>query len=104
MEKGSDFIMKEGSAGKEKKSGGGMPRVDFSTFILSLYSSALVQMGEMPDPATGERYKDLEVARQTIDMISMLEEKTRGNLNADEDNLVKNLIHELRMAYVKAKC
>ena len=96
--------MKEGSAEKEKRPRAGMPGVDFSTFILSLYSSALVQMGEMPDPATGERYKNLEVARQTVDMISMLEEKTRGNLNADEDKLVKNLIHELRMAYVKAKC
>lgn len=103
MPKGNDFIMNESPTQEGNSEVGSMPGVNFSTFVLSLYSSALVQMGEMADPATGERYKNLEVARQTVDMIIMLEEKTRGNLDADESKLIQNMIHELRMAYVKAK-
>ncbi|MEA2059508.1 MAG: DUF1844 domain-containing protein [Thermodesulfobacteriota bacterium] len=101
MAKGKDFIMKEASssAGISKK----LPGVDFSTFILSLYSSALVQLGEIEDPSTGRKDINLDVAKQTVDIIIMLEKKTRGNLEDDEANLMKSLVHELRMAYVRAK-
>ncbi len=78
-----------------------LPKIDFSTFILSLNSSALVQLGLMEDPATGQKGKNLPLAQQTIDTLVMLEEKTRGNLTPDEENMLKNIIYELRMLYVK---
>ena len=78
-----------------------MPKIDFSTFILSLNSSALVQLGLIEDPATGQKGRNLPLAKQTIDILAMLEEKTRGNLSSDEENILKNIIYELRMLYVK---
>ncbi|MDY0222635.1 MAG: DUF1844 domain-containing protein [Desulfobacterium sp.] len=101
MSEGKGFTMQDdqGSTGAGRK----MPAVDFSTFILSLYSTALVQLGEIEDPATGAKGKNLDLGRQTIDMIVMLEKKTRGNLDNDEANLIKGLVHEVRMAYVRAK-
>ena len=101
MDKGNGFVMKDNKG--SSNSGGGMPAVDFSTFILSLYSSALVQLGEIADPSTGAKMKDFNMAKQTVDMVIMLEEKTRGNLDMDEKNLMASLLHELRMAYAKAK-
>jgi len=81
----------------------GLPQADFSTLIVSLYSTALVQMGDMPDPATGVRSKNLDVARQTVDIIDILQKKTRGNLDSEEAQLISNLLHELKISYVKAK-
>ncbi len=81
----------------------GLPQADFSTLIVSLYSTALVQMGDMPDPATGVRTKNLDVARQTVDIIDVLQKKTRGNLDSEEAQLISNLLHELKISYVKAK-
>lgn len=102
---GKDFIMNECGGGTyDGSEPSKLPKVDFSTFIISLYSSALVQMGDMPDPVTGKRMKDLALARQTIDMIDMLKSKTKGNLDGEEEHLMSSLIHELKMAYVKAKC
>ncbi len=101
---GKDFIIKESSDEVNDCKSRNLPEVDFSTFIISIYSSALVQLGEIPDPATGKRTKDLCIAKQTIDMIAMLEKKTLGNLDPEEERLMKTLLHELRMAYVKVKC
>lgn len=80
-----------------------LPKIDFSTFILSLNSSVLVQLGLIEDPATGQKTKNLALAKQTIDLLALLEEKTRGNLTTDEENILKNLLYELRMIYVKEK-
>ncbi len=80
-----------------------LPKIDFSTFILSINSSALVQLGLIEDPASGQKTKNLDLAKQTIDLLAMLEEKTRGNLTSDEENILKNLLYELRMLYVKEK-
>ena len=77
-----------------------LPEVSFSTFIVSLASSALVQLGEVPDPASGARSLDLPVARHSIDVLEMLRQKTVGNLNADESQLLESLIYELRLKYV----
>ncbi len=104
MAQGKDFIIKESSEADRNCERRKLPEVDFSTFIISIYSSALVQLGEIPDPATGARTKDLSIAKHTIDMIAMLEKKTSGNLDPEEDNLMKNLLNELRMTYVKVKC
>jgi hypothetical protein len=101
MPKGDGFTMKEG----EKESGkrGVLPKIDFSGFILSLYSSGLVQLGKVEDPSTGKKSINFDLAQHTIDMIAMLEEKTRGNLTNDEENLLKTLLSEIRLAYVEAK-
>ena len=81
-----------------------LPRVDFSTFALSLGTSALYHLGVVPHPETGQRVSppDLALARNTIDTLEMLEEKTRGNLDAQERELVEGLLYELRMHYVEA--
>lgn len=78
-----------------------MPQVCFPTFILSLSSSALVHLGEVPDPDTGKTAENIEIAKHTIDILAMLEEKTKGNLNAEESKLLKDMLFELRMHYVR---
>lgn len=102
MAQGDGFIMNEAQTGGPA-SGSRLPRIDFSSFILSLYSSGLVQLGKVEDPSTGKRTTDLGMAKHTIDMIAMLQEKTSGNLTGDESNLLRALLSELRMAYVEAK-
>ncbi|MBW2579794.1 MAG: DUF1844 domain-containing protein [Deltaproteobacteria bacterium] len=77
------------------------PEINFSTFIFSLNTSTLLHLGEVPDPATGKQQEDLVMAKQTIDLIAMLEEKTRGNLTSDEENLVKHILYDLRLRYVQ---
>ena len=92
---------KDDSAKAEgKKSAHMMPKVTFSTFILSLASSAMVQLGEAPDPSTGKNEENLVLAKHTIDSLSMLEEKTLCALDADEKRLIEGLLYELRMKYV----
>ncbi len=79
-----------------------LPAIDFSTFILSLSTTALYQMGLAPDPTTGNPIEpDLLLARQTMDTLEMLRDKTRGNLDADEGKLFDSLIYELRMRFVE---
>jgi hypothetical protein len=82
---------------------GDLPKPDFAGFLISLGSSAFVHMGLIPDPESGKpRTPNLAVARQTIDMIELLEEKTRGNLSPDEATLLRNLLTDLRMRFVEA--
>lgn len=78
-----------------------LPGINFATFIFSLNSSALVQLGMVEDPISGEISKNLPLAKQTIDLLSMLEEKTRGNLETDEAAMLKNILYDLRIHYVK---
>lgn len=78
-----------------------LPEVNFATFVFSLSSSALLHFGEIPDPASGQKTKNLSMAKHTIDILAMLEEKTRGNLTPDEEQLLKNILYDLRMRYVK---
>ncbi len=78
-----------------------MPQVDMNTFVMSLSSSVLVHLGEVPDPTSGEISRNLEMARHTIDILSMLEKKTQGNLTEDEANLLKNVLFELRVKFVQ---
>jgi hypothetical protein len=81
-----------------------VPQVSFVAFVYSLASNAAVHFGDLADPLTGEkRAPDLQAAAQIIDIIAMLEEKTRGNLTAEERQLVEQLLFELRMRYVEAK-
>lgn len=80
-----------------------LPKIDFATFILSLNSSALVQLGLLEDPSSGQKDKNLPLAKQTIDIIGLLEEKTRGNLSRDEEHMLRSILYDLRMLYVKEK-
>ncbi len=90
-----------GSKDQKPKENFVLPEMNFATFIFSLNSSALVQLGKIENPATGEKEENLPLAKQTIDILSMLEEKTKGNLTKDEETLLKNILFELRMIYVK---
>ena len=96
---GNGFTMSDAEKNGQKT----LPKISFSSFILSLYSTGLVQLGKVEDPSTGGKSVNLELAQHTIDMIAMLEEKTSGNLNEEETNLVKALLSELRMAYVEVR-
>jgi hypothetical protein len=91
------------TGGGERTSTYALPKIDFSTFVLSINSSALVQLGLIEDPGSGQKTKNLPLAKQTIDLLAMLEEKTRGNLTGDEENILKNILYELRMLYVKER-
>ncbi len=75
--------------------------IDFATFILSLHHSALMQMGEAPHPDDGRIEKNLPMAKQNIDLLGVLEVKTKGNLTGDEERLLTHALYELRMRYVE---
>jgi uncharacterized protein DUF1844 len=80
------------------------PGISFAGFVISLATTAAVHFGDIPDPHTGERHEaDLVAAHQMIDLISLLQEKTKGNLTADEAKLVDDLLYELRMRYVQVE-
>jgi hypothetical protein len=74
--------------------------VDFHTFVLSFGSSALLHLGELEHP-DGEKRQDLPLAKQTIDILAMLEAKTKGNLTGPEEKLIQSLLYDLRLRYVE---
>jgi hypothetical protein len=80
-----------------------LPAVDFHTFVLSLGSSALLHLGELEHPDVGAPQKDLPLAKHTIDILVMLEEKTRGNLTPAEEKLIGSLLYDLRLRFVEAQ-
>ncbi len=80
-----------------------LPAVDFHTFVLSLGSSALLHLGELEHPDVGAPQKDLPLAKHTIDILVMLEEKTKGNLSPAEEKLISSLLYDLRLRYVEAQ-
>ena len=103
-QKGSREASKEKVSPEQKTAPeeGSFP-VNFSSFILSLATSALIHLGEEANPATGAKSLQLPMARQVIDLISLLEEKTKGNLTEDESSLVSQLLFTLRMKYVETE-
>ena len=80
-----------------------MPKPTFSTFVLSLASSALVQLGEVPDPSTGEKHEDIALAKHSIDILSMLQDKIKNGLDEEESRLLEGLLYELRMKFIMKK-
>jgi len=88
---------KEGEAKKPP-----LPEVNFNSLIFSLSSSALLHIGDIADPQTGEKKKDLQMAKYSIDIIAMLKEKTQGNLNDEEQKFLDSILADLRLRYVKA--
>ena len=77
-----------------------MPEVTFAALVMSLNTSALFHLGEISDPATGAKSQDLVLAKHTIDTLKLLEEKTKGNLTGEEQDLVKHVLYDLKMRYV----
>ena len=80
---------------------GQMPKLDFSTFVMSLSSTVLVHLGEIPDLQTGKAAVNIPLAKQTIDILGMIQEKTKGNLTCDEERLIRDLLFELRVKFVQ---
>lgn len=80
-----------------------LPEINFPTFIMSLNASAFVNLGILDNPVTGKKEKNLDLAKQTIDILCLIEEKTRGNLSKDEESMLKNILYDLRIIYVKEK-
>jgi len=79
-----------------------LPEVNFNSLIFSLSSSALLALGEIADPQTGEKREDLPMAKHSIDIISMLNDKSKGNLDNEEQKFIDSMLADLRMRYVKA--
>ena len=77
-----------------------MPEVTFSTFVLSLASSALMHLGEVPDPETGQTVRNDVLARHSIDLLTMLDDKTRNGLTPEESKLMRDVLYEVRMKFV----
>ncbi|MCK6515786.1 DUF1844 domain-containing protein [Myxococcota bacterium] len=73
-------------------------QVSFASFLVSLGRTALEHLGDMPET---ESRADLDLARQTIDLLAILQDKTKGNLDAEEARLLESMLYELRMRYVK---
>ncbi len=99
---GPGFTMNDS---KEQSESGGGPAIDFSTFVLSLGTSALYHLGGIGDSEGGSEEPvepNLPIARQTIDTLEMLTEKTRGNLTDAESKLLESILYELHMRFVEA--
>ena len=91
------------SGAADKQADMPLPEINFATFVASLNASALVNLGVIADPATGAKEKNLPIAKQTIDIMSMLQEKTKGNLTVDEESILKSILYDLKMMYVREK-
>lgn len=97
----------EANSGENEKAGStgsigeAHPKIDFSTFILSLFTTAQFQLGEIPNPFTQKFEQDLTLAVETIDIIRLLREKTAGNLNPEESKLIEDLLYTLKMSYIR---
>jgi hypothetical protein len=77
--------------------------IDFTTFVLSISSAAFMGLGLTPKPGESKPEKDLELARQNIDLLDLMKEKTKNNLTADEQKLLDSLLYETRMRFVEAQ-
>jgi Domain of unknown function (DUF1844) len=99
QESGKGPTSAEGEAKREEEV---LPEINFSTFIISLSTQALMHLGEIPNPLSGAEERDVPVAKQMIDILGMLQEKTRGNLATGESKLIEDILFDLRMKYVEA--
>ncbi len=97
----SDAAFQKAKADAERAGEHNLPAIDFATFVLSLSHSALVHLGDAPDPAGGSGEESLPLARQTIDLLALLQEKTRGNLSGQEEHILDQALYDLRMRFVE---
>jgi hypothetical protein len=93
---GQTFVMKGEAAASAAAP------MSFETFLLGLASTALIHLGDTPHPETGKAEKNLVLARQSMDLLSLLRDKTRGNLSSEEEKFFDNLLADLRLRYVEA--
>ena len=95
------------ASSSERERGGGRRadetavEITFAGFLMGLSTEALVHLGEIPEPASGQPRRDLPAAQQLIDLLGVLQEKTRGNLDADEAKLLDSILYDLRIRYVE---
>jgi Domain of unknown function (DUF1844) len=107
-EQSKEFTLSDASQGSNESQSKTPPleeslaEINFSTFIISLSTQALMHLGEIPNPMSGKSETDVPVAKQMIDILGMLQEKTRGNLDAAEQRLMEDILFDLRMKYVEA--
>lgn len=97
----SDCNCGEGTV-PDKKGQCVMPEVTFPAFVMSLNTSALYHMGEIAEPTTGKSMVDLDLARHAIDTLVLIEQKTKGNLSGEEQELLKNILYDVKIRYVQA--
>jgi len=79
-----------------------LPPINFTSFVFSLSTSTMIYLGLMPEPTSGKMMKNLALAKQHIDILGMLQEKTAGNLDPAEEKFIKNSLYDLRMQFVNA--
>ena len=82
------------------KSGEARPSIDFPSYILGYYTQGMVLLGEIPNPYTNKKEEDAESARNIIDILALLEQKTKGNLSGEESRLIESVLYELRMKFM----
>jgi hypothetical protein len=87
--------------GKHDATEEAFPTIDFTTFVLSLSHSVLMHLGEAPHPDTNAIEMNLPLARQTIDLIGLIEEKSKGNLTGDEERILGQVLYDLRLRFVE---
>ncbi len=92
-------VLDDAKAAQEPPPGTGA-QIDFPSYVLSYYTQGLVLLGEVPNPYTNKKEEDIEGARHTVDILSMLEEKTKGNLSNEEQQLLQGVLYELRMKFM----
>lgn len=97
---GEGFVMKEKPEPPEEAAAPN--EIDFSTLIFSLATGAIINLGLAPDPVTKKVQKNIELAKQNIDILEMLKAKTKGNLTPEESQLMENLLSEVKLKYVQA--
>lgn len=95
---GEGFVMKEKAAEKASEP----MQVDFSTLVLSIYTGAMIQLGAIADPQTNRKETNLAMAQQNIEILDLLQRKTKGNLSQGEHSQLEKALTDLRLLYVKA--
>ncbi len=95
--KGEGFVMKEKKSGEQH-----VAKIDFSTLVLSFATQAMINLGMTDEKTNKKEEKDLIAAQQNIDILSLLQEKTKGNLTKDETELLSNVLTHLKLSYVEA--
>lgn len=93
---------READAAARKAPSPPLPEIDFATFVISLSTSAMYHLGAIQDPESGKAEVNLPLAKQTIDILGMLKQKTEGNCTPDETRLLDGLLYDLRLRYVDA--
>ena len=93
-------VQKEKEKEKEEEQGPSLPEPSFALFVSSLATQTLIALGEIENPITRKKEKNLPQARFTIDTLQLLEEKTRGNLTPEEKRYLDGLLYDLRMSYI----